>query len=79
MIDLVDGSYETEESASSFVDSMGYGFPLYFDVYGEGSRAYAIECIPMTVAINANGRIVATHLGTMSEQELQDLIDQVLD
>ena len=79
MIDLVDGSYETEESASAFVDSMGYGFPLYFDVYGEGSRAYSVEYIPMTVVINANGRIVATHVGSMSEAELQDLVDQVLD
>lgn len=78
MIDLVDGSYETEESGKSFVGAMGYSFPLYFDAYGDGSMAYEIEAIPLTVVINANGRILETHLGSMSESELQELIDMAL-
>ena len=78
MVDLVDGSYETEESGKSFVDVMGYSFPLYFDAYGDGSMAYEIEAIPLTIVINANGRILETHLGSMSESELQELIDMAL-
>ena len=78
MVDLVDGAYETEESASRFVDERGYIFPLFFDVNGEGSVAYAINAIPLTVAISPGGRIVATHLGSMSEEDLADLINTLL-
>ena len=78
MVDLADGAYETRESAIAFAENQGYSFPLYFDELGEGSLAYGISAIPLTVAINADGRIVETHLGTMSSEELQVLIDKVL-
>ncbi len=78
MVDLADGAYETREGAIAFAENQGYTFPLYFDELGEGSLAYGISAIPLTVAINADGRIVETHLGTMSSEELQVLIDKVL-
>ena len=78
IVDLADGAYETREGAIAFAENQGYTFPLYFDELGEGSLAYGISAIPLTVAINADGRIVETHLGTMSSEELQVLIDKVL-
>ena len=78
MVDLVDGAYETREGAIAFAENQGYSFPLYFDELGEGAMAYEISAIPLTVVINAEGRIVDTHLGTMSSDELQALIDKVL-
>lgn len=78
MLDLADGAYETREGAIAFAENKGYSFPLYFDELGEGSLAYSITAIPLTVVINAEGRIVDTHLGTMSSEELQVLIDKVL-
>ena len=78
MVDLVDGAYETREGAIAFAENQGYSFPLFFDELGEGAMAYEISAIPLTVVINAEGRIVDTHLGTMSSDELQALIDKVL-
>lgn len=78
MVDMVDGSYETEEGTCSFVDGNGYLFPLFFDYAGEGITAYEVSAIPFTVVINANGRIVETHTGAMSAEELQELIDKLL-
>ncbi len=78
MLDLADGAYETREGAIAFAENKGYSFPLYFDELGEGSLAYSITAIPLTVVINADGQIVDTHLGTMSSEELQVLIDKVL-
>ena len=78
MLDLADGAYETREGAIAFAESKGYSFPLYFDELGEGAMAYGITAIPLTVVIYADGRIVDTHLGTMSSEELQVLIDKVL-
>ena len=78
MVDLIDGIYETENSSMQFVDSNGYKFPLYFDRDAEGAMAYSVSAIPFTVAINANGQIVATHLGSMSEADLASLIDMLI-
>lgn len=78
MLDLADGAYETREGAISFAENNGYSFPLYFDELGEGSLAYEIRAIPLTVVIDADGQIVETHLGTMSSEELQSLIEKVL-
>ena len=77
MMDLVDGSYETESATISFADAEGYQFPLYFDSRGEGSLAFQIEAIPLTVVFDAEGSLVTTHLGSMSEADLQQLIDMV--
>ena len=79
MVDRTDGSYETQDGVIAFVEQQGYQFPLYFDVLGEGSLAYGVSAIPFTVAINANGRIVDTHLGSMSSDDLQALIDELLE
>lgn len=78
MVDLADGAYETREGAIAFAENKGYSFPLYFDELGEGTVAYEISAIPLTVVISAEGRIVETHLGTMSSDELQAIIDKVL-
>ena len=32
----------------------------------------------LTVAVNANGKIVASHLGAMNESQLQDIINLLI-
>lgn len=78
LMDLVDGYTETEEFTQDFVEQNGYSFPLYFDSKAEGVAAYGITAIPYTVAIGSDGKIVATHLGSMTEDDLQSIIDAVL-
>jgi thiol-disulfide isomerase/thioredoxin len=75
---IVDVSYETESDTISFVDSNGYVFPVFFDYDSQGSLFYNVEYIPLTVVIDADGRIVDTHEGSMSQTELQALIDKLL-
>lgn len=78
MIDLADGAYETREGAIAFAENKGYSFPLYFDELGEASSAFQITAIPLTIVMDADGGIIDSHLGTMSSEELQVLIDKVL-
>ena len=78
MVDLGDGSSSSDSNTIQFVDENGYSFPLFFDSYGEGAQGYDITAIPFTVAINAHGQIVTTHLGSMSEQELAEIMKQLL-
>ena len=78
MVDLADGAYETREGCIAFALDRGYSFPLYFDEFGEGSEAYGISAIPYTLVIDADGRIVDSHLGSMSSADLQKLIDALI-
>lgn len=78
MIDLTDGVSETEKVVRDFLEENGYSFPVYLDTEGEGSAAYGINAIPLTVFIGTDGAIVDQHLGSMSEEELISGIEKIL-
>ena len=65
MVNLTDGMQETQQSAQSFIDSMGYTFPVYFDLDGEAAYEYGIQSIPTTFFIDANGNLIAYGSGAM--------------
>jgi peroxiredoxin len=69
MINMTHGA-ETVENASSFIDSYGYTFPVYFDTTSEAAYAYGIQSIPTTFFIDAEGYIVAYYQGSMSGDTL---------
>lgn len=78
MLDLSDAYSETPEKALSFVQQNGYHFPLYFDTNGEGAIAYGVYAIPYTLAISADGRVISSHAGVMTREDLQAIIDLLL-
>ena len=78
MVNLTDGYREDTGSAMAFAEKNGYGFPLYFDTRGEGANGYGIMSIPTTVFINADGTLMETHMGSMSENVLYSYADALL-
>ena len=78
LVDLTDGSQETVEKASSFIESQGYTFPVYYDTAMEGAYAYGVSGIPVTYFINAEGTFEAYYQGAMTAEVLQQGIDLLL-
>lgn len=78
MVDLTDGYQETLVKAKSFVKENHYTFPVFFDTGGSAVSAYGLYSIPVTVAINAEGEIVSSMTGAMSEGRLALMIDALL-
>ena len=78
VIDLIDDSGESVENGLSFVSANGYSFPLYFDSFDEGYGAYGSGYIPVTVLISADGHLIDSHVGGMSETEVQAIMDTLL-
>ena len=78
MVNLTDGSQETVESASSFVESQGYTFPVFFDTQIEGAMAYGVNSVPVTYFIDAQGNLVTYARGSLSAENLQLGIDILL-
>ncbi len=78
MINMTEGSYETEEKAKSFIEKSKYTFPVYYDKDLEASVKYYISAIPVTVFIDEDGNIVTKRIGGMNEQMLNGYIENLI-
>lgn len=78
IVNLTDGSTETVETASGYVSSQGYTFPVYYDTAMEGAIAYRVYAIPTTYFIDANGEIRALQEGMISAEVLESNIQALL-
>ncbi len=77
MVDLVDGSRETESTAKAFIKDNGYVFPVFFDTDQSAAIAYSIYSIPTTIFIDKDGKIVQTHTGPFTKSDLLAEIDKI--
>ena len=66
IVNLTDGSNETVETASAFIASQGYTFPVYYDTTSSAAMTYGISAIPTTFFIDAKGNLVTYYQGMLS-------------
>lgn len=78
MINLTDGISETYEDITKFANDNNYSFPIYFDMFGQATKAYEIYSIPRTLFINASGEVVKDFTGMINEPILEDNIANIL-
>lgn len=78
MVNLTDGRRDTVDSVKEFVSENEYSFPVYFDTEFDGSNAYKVSSIPLTVLIDKNGNLYGSHLGAMSESTLGEYINDLI-
>ena len=78
MINLTDGQQETRESADAFLSENAYTFPVYYDTAGECVAAYRLYSIPLTVAVNAEGQIVRSQIGALTESVMREFLEALL-
>lgn len=78
MVNLTDGTYETQLSATTFIQQQGYTFPIFFDSYYSAVGAYNISSIPATFFIDAEGCLVAQASGRINAFQLQTYIQKIL-
>jgi len=71
MVNMTDGSGETVESASAFIDKNGYDFPVYFDTASSAAITYGVSSIPATYFIGSDGSGIAYGVGAMDAQTLE--------
>ncbi len=77
MVNLTDGSRETESHVKSFVAEHGYTFPVYYDTLSSAANAYWVSAVPVTYFIDSSGNIVQSYMGAMSAETLEQLIDML--
>lgn len=78
MVDIPGFNGETVERAKEMVRDNGYTFPVYFDAEGEAASAFGLSSLPRTYFIDADGMVVASAAGALSDQALREGIDLLL-
>lgn len=77
MVNLTDGAQETISGVTDFITKNNYTFPVYYDTELNAASTYGVYSIPATLFIDADGNIVASQLGAMSEQALKNYIETI--
>lgn len=77
MVNMTNGSRETLESASAFVEEKGYTFPVFYDTDADAARTYGAYSLPMTYFIDADGNAIAHAVGAIDAETLQSGIDMI--
>lgn len=78
MVNMTDGSRETVESASAFIEEQGYEFPVFYDTGYDAALTYGAYALPTTYFIDAEGYAVAWVQSALSPENLQKGLDMIL-
>ena len=78
MINMTDGSRETVDTASEYIDNQGFSFPVYYDTDSQAAIAYSVTSLPTSYFIDADGYIVARAIGAINEETLKEGIGMIL-
>lgn len=79
MVNMTDGSRETVDTASAFIEKQGYSFPVFYDKNSDAAATYGVYSLPTTYFIDAEGYAVAQAAGAIDGETLQRGIDMVLE
>ena len=77
MINVTDGTRETVEIASAFIEEQGYTFPVFYDTAYSAIYTYGVYSYPTTYFIDQDGYAVAMANGAISAELLQTGIDMI--
>ena len=79
MVNLTDGAQETMKTATTFLDSSGYTFPVYYDKDTDAAYTYQVYGIPVTYFINAEGHLIAQGSSALDAETIKRGIDMILE
>ncbi len=68
----------SEAEARAFYDKANLSVPLFYGDEVAISRAYDIQAIPVSILVAPGGEIIATHIGGMTEAELESFLKKAL-
>jgi thiol-disulfide isomerase/thioredoxin len=77
MINMTDGSRETQKKAIDFINENEYSFPVFFDLKSNAASIYGVQNLPTTLFIDAEGNFVAYATGAIDKATLKRGIDMI--
>lgn len=68
---------DATEPAAEFLADAGVTYPQVVDVNGDLLGQLRIPGLPVTVVLDADGRIAGKHIGELTQSSINDLLDKV--
>lgn len=78
MVNLTDGSRETKKTALEFMKESKYNMNVLFDTELNAAKIYGIQALPRTLFIDKDGNLVNDHTGLITQDMLDDNIDDLI-
>lgn len=69
---------DTTNAGAALLDDIGVTYPQVVDPEGELLNDLGVPGLPVTVLIDGDGRIAATHAGPLESESLEELLANVL-
>lgn len=69
---------EDAATVAPYVEQHAIPYTILLDQKSQAAAAYAVEGFPTTYFLDASGRIVARQIGALSEEQLQQYVQQLL-
>ncbi|MFO7323196.1 MAG: cytochrome c biogenesis protein/redoxin [Chloroflexota bacterium] len=69
---------ETPDKVAGFREEMGVTFPLALDETGDIQTLYGVRQYPTTLVINRDGIITTRHVGPLTAEQIDDLVQSAL-
>lgn len=79
MVNITDGQRETREKARAYIDSLGFDFNVLYDEDLDASKTYVLNQVPRTLFVDKEGNIIKDKLGMVTEKELKDYVNKIID
>ena len=70
-------SKDTTEAGAAFLDDIGVTYPQVVDPEGELLNHLGVPGLPVTVLLDEEGRIAATHIGQLDSESIEELLADV--
>ena len=71
-------SKDTTEAGAAFLGDVGVTYPQVVDPEGELLNHLGVPGLPVTVLLDDEGRIAATHVGQLDSESIEELLDNVV-
>lgn len=69
---------ESTRQVTSFVEEMGLSFPMLVDPDGRVGSSYGASSLPMSVFVDAEGRVTAVHRGGLTQAQIDDYLSATI-
>lgn len=69
---------EIPTTVRPFMDRLAMTLPVWYDPGGRAGKLYGIQSIPQTFFLNAEGEIVARHVGALTRGQLDAYLDALV-
>ena len=77
MVNVTDGSRETQEGVTTWYEENQIGYPIYFDTTLEAASMFQVQVLPSTFVFDSQGNLVEAFQGSLNAEDMEQRLAQL--